>query len=115
MAKEINNKPEQMTEVEREESWWLLNHIAFAQLWLARHLTVALPRPWQRNLPAMKKRLISPTLVQRDFARIIRQLGTPAQPPKPRNISSGRVLGVKLPKRARQPVVVKRKLRPSAA
>lgn len=101
--------------VEREESWWLLNHIAFAQLWLARHLTVALPRPWQRNLPAMKKRLISPTLVQRDFARIIRRLGTPAQPPKPRNISPGRVLGVKLPKRARQPVVVKRKLRPSAA
>ena len=104
----------QTPDVEREETWWYLTHLAFAQLWLARHLTDALPRPWERSLPAMKKRLISPTLVQRGFARIIRQLGTPAQPPKPRNISSGRVLGVKLPKRPRQPVIVKRKLRPTA-
>ena len=102
----------QTPDVEREEKWWHLNHIVFAQLWLARHLTVALPRPWERHLPAMKNRLISPPLVQRDFARIIRQLGTPAQPPKPRNISSGRVSGFKLPKRPRQPVVVKRKLTP---
>ena len=101
--------------VEREEKWWYLNHFAFAQLWLARHLTVALPRPWERQLPAMKNRLISPTLVQRDFARIIRQLGTPAAAPKPRNISSGRAPGVKLPKRPRQPVVVKRNLRATAA
>jgi hypothetical protein len=105
----------QTPEVEREEKWWQLIHLAFAQLWLARHLTVALPRPWERNLPAMKNRLISPTLVQRGFARIIRQLGTPAQPPKPRNISSGRALGVKLPQRPHQPVVVKRKLRATAA
>lgn len=104
----------QTPEVEREEKWWHLNHIAFAQLWLARHLTVALPRPWERHLPAMKNWLISPTLVQRDFARIIRQLGTPAAAPKPRNISSGRAPGVKLPKRPPQPVVVKGKLRATA-
>jgi hypothetical protein len=103
----------QTPEVEREETWWYLNHLACAQLWLARHLTVALPRPWERSLATIKKQLVSPTLVQRDFARIIRQLGTPAQPPKPRNISAGRPLGVKLPKRAHQPVVVKRKLRPT--
>ena len=105
----------QTPEVEREEKWWQLNHIAYAQLWLARHLTEALPRPWERNLRAMKQRLISPTLAQRGFARIIRQLGTPAQPPKPRNNSSGRALGVKLPKRPRQPVIVKSKLKPAAA
>ncbi len=105
----------QTPQVEREEKWWVLNHLAFAQLWLARHLTLALPRPWERSLPAMKNRLISPTLVQRDFARIIRQLGTPARAPKPRNISSGRALGVKLSKRPRQPVVVKRKLRATVA
>jgi hypothetical protein len=101
--------------VEREEKWWQLNHLAFAQLWLTRHLTVALPRPWERNLPAMKNRLISPTLVQRGFARIIRQLGTPAQVPKPRNISSGRAVGVKLSKRPPQPVAVKGNLRASPA
>ena len=105
----------QTPEVEREEKWWYLSHLAFAQLWLARHLTAALPHPWERNLPAMKKRLNSPTLVQRGFARIIRQLGTPAKPPKPRNISPGRALGFKLPKRPRQPVVVKGKLRAKPA
>jgi hypothetical protein len=48
----------------REEKWWQLVHLA-----------------WERNLPAMKKRLMSPTLVQRDFGRIIRRIGTPALVP----------------------------------
>ncbi|MCB9419083.1 MAG: hypothetical protein H6667_04730 [Ardenticatenaceae bacterium] len=60
-----------------------------------------------RNLPAMKNRLLSPTLVQRDFGRIIRQIGTPAQPPKPRFISSGRPKGMKLPPRPHRKVVIK--------
>lgn len=93
--------------VAREETWWQLVHISYAQLWLARHLTTLLPRPWERNLPAIRQRLISPSLVQRDFGRIIRQLGTPAQPPKPRGYSPGRRQGLKLPKRPRQKVVVK--------
>jgi hypothetical protein len=97
----------QTPEVKREENWWRLVHIAYAQLWMARHVADALPRPWERLLPAMKQRLISPTLVQRDFARIIRQLGTPAHLPKPRGISPGRRKGMKLPKRPRQKVVVK--------
>jgi hypothetical protein len=91
----------------REEAWWQLVHLAYAQLWLARHVAGCLPRPWERNLPAMKQRLISPTLVQRDFGRIIRQIGTPAQPPKPRFISPGRPKGMKLPPRPRQKVIVK--------
>ncbi len=99
----------QTPEVLREENWWRLVHIAYAQLWMARHVVDALPRPWERNLPAMKQRIISPTLVQRDFARIIRQLGTPAKPPKPRGISPGRRKGMKLPQRPRQKVVVKGK------
>ncbi|MCP4064059.1 MAG: transposase, partial [Gammaproteobacteria bacterium] len=97
----------QTPDVQREENWWQLVHIAYAQLWMARHVADALPRPWERNLPAMKQPLISPTLVQRDFPRIIRQLGTPAKPPKPRGISPGRRKGMKLPKRPRQKVVVK--------
>lgn len=97
----------QTPKVACEENWFQLAHIAYAQLWMARHLVDALPRPWERNLPAMRQPRISPTLVQRDFARIIRQLGTPAQPPKPRGISSGRRKGLKLPKRLRQKVVVK--------
>lgn len=97
----------QTPEVEREEKWWQLAHLAYGQLWMARHVAEALPRPWERNLPTMKQRRISPTLVQRDFARIIRQLGTPARPPKPRGISPGRRRGAKLPKRPRRRVVVK--------
>jgi hypothetical protein len=91
----------------REEKWWQLAHLAYAQLWMARHVACSLPRPWERNLPAMKKRLMSPTLVQRDFGRIIRQIGTPAKPPKPRGISPGRRKGTKLPPRPRRKVVVK--------
>lgn len=105
----------QTPEVTREEKWWQLTHIAYAQLWLARHVAHATPRPWERNLPAIKHRQISPTLVQRDFARIIRQLGTPAQPPKPRGISPGRLPGTHLTPRLRQNVVVKGVSPPSTA
>ena len=97
----------QTPEVAREETWWQLVHIAYAQLWMSRHLAFSLPRPWERNLPVMRQRLISPSLVQRDFARIIRQLGTPAQPPKHRGYSPGRRPGTQFPKRPRQKVVVK--------
>lgn len=97
----------QTPEVKREENWWQLVHIAYAQLWMARHVVDALPRPWERNLPTVKQHLISPTLAQRGFAKIIRQFGTPAQPPKPRGISPGRRKGTKLPKRPRLKVVVK--------
>jgi hypothetical protein len=91
----------------REEKWWQLVHLAYAQLWMARHVACSLPRPWERNLPAMKKGMMSPTLVQRDFGRIIRQIGTPAKPPKPRYISPGRRKGTKLTPRPRRKVVVK--------
>jgi hypothetical protein len=97
----------QTPDLQPEENWWRLVHIAYAQLWMARHVAEALPRPWERNLPVMRQRRLSPTLVQRDFERIIRQLGTPAKPPKLRCISPGRRKGTQLDKRPRQPVVVK--------
>jgi len=92
---------------DREEKWWQLVHLAYAQLWMARHVAHGLPRPWERSLPTLRSRRISPTLVQRDFARIIRQLGTPAQPPKRRGYSPGRRQGTKLTPRPRLKVVVK--------
>jgi hypothetical protein len=105
----------QTPQVEREETWWHLVHLAYAQLWMARHVADRLPRPWERNLPVIQARQISPTLVQRDFARLIRQLGTPAQPPKPRGISPGRPKGTILPKRPRHKVVVKHRRAAQAA
>jgi hypothetical protein len=97
----------QTPDAEREERWWQLAHLAYAQLWLAREVAQALPRPWERNLRSMQSRMISPSLVQRDFARIIRQIGTPAKAPKVRGISQGRQLGVRLRPRPRQKVVLK--------
>jgi hypothetical protein len=97
----------QTPETPREEAWWQLVHIAYAQLWMARHLAGHLPRPWERYLPRMRSQRSSPTLVQRDFGRIIRQLGTPAKPPKHRGNSKGRPQGFKLPPRTRHKVVVK--------
>jgi hypothetical protein len=97
----------QTPETVREEKWWQLVHIAYAQLWMAREVASLLPRPWERSLPTMQTRRIAPTAVQRDFARIIRQLGTPAQPPKRRGNSQGRRKGCKLKPRTRHKVVVK--------
>ena len=91
----------------REEKWWQLVHLAYAQLRMARHVVGRLLRHWERNLPAMKRGVMSPTLVQRDFGRIIRQIGTPAKPPKPRFISPGRRKGTNLPPRPRRKVIVK--------
>ena len=97
----------QTPETEREERWWIIVHLAYAMLWMARHLAQHLPRPWERYADAAQRREISPTLVQRDFARLIRQIGTPAQPPKPRGKSPGRSPGTKLPPRLRPKVVFK--------
>ena len=91
----------------REENWWQLVHLAYAQLWMARHVAHNLPRPWERNLPSMKTCRTSPSLVQRNFGRIVRQIGTPAKPPKPRGNSPGRRKGTKLTPRPRQKVLVK--------
>jgi hypothetical protein len=101
----------QTPETVREEAWWQLVHIAYAQLWMARKLASLLPRPWERSLPLMHRQRISPTAVQRDFARIIRQLGTPAQPPKRRGNAQGRPKGFKLKPRTRHKVVVKGRLK----
>jgi hypothetical protein len=97
----------QTPDAEREEMWWQLGHIAYAQLWMARHVARSFPHPWERYLPTMQDRRMSPTLVQRDFGRVIRQIGTPAQPPKRRGNSPERRKGAKLRPRLRHRVVVK--------
>lgn len=92
---------------EHEESWWSLTHLAYLQLWVARPYAESQPRPWERALPATKTQTLSPTQVQRNFARIIRQFGTPALEPKRRGNSPGRRKGTVSPRRPRLPVVYK--------
>jgi hypothetical protein len=97
----------QTPDTQHEERWWLLAHLAYLQLWVAREEAGSLPRPWERSLPEMRDPLPSPALVQRDFGRIIRQFGTPAQLPKRRGNSHGRPKGTVFARRERSAVIYK--------
>ena len=99
----------QTPDVEHEENWMWIVALADTQLWLARNVAESLPRPWERYLPEAESKTASPSTVQRDWGRIIRQIGTPAQPPKPRGKSPGRAKGEQPPPRKRHPVIKKGK------
>jgi hypothetical protein len=98
----------QTPDVDHEQRWWRLVHLAYLQLWVAREVAQRWPRPWERSLFTMQPTApVTPALVQRDFARIIREFGTPAAPSKPRGYASGRAPGTPGPVRERHPVVKK--------
>jgi len=99
----------QTPDVRHEEAWWEIVMIAYAQLYLAHSLANSLPNPWERYLTSFKAfcAIKQPTQVQKDFERIIRWIGTPAQPPKPRQKAPGRQLGDIQVKRIRHPIVKK--------
>jgi len=105
----------QTPDVEREENWWQIAQLAYLQLWMARSLAQNLPKPWQRYLPNQNPERATPSATQRDFVRIIRQIGTPAQAPKPRGKSPGRAKGQRLTPRLRQPVIKKGSKKPDQA
>jgi len=92
-----------------EENWWRLVVLAYLQLWAAKGLVSQLPRPWERYLPSILNKLITPAAAQRDMSRIIRQIGTPSPAPKPRGKSPGRPKGLLLTPRKRLAVVKKAK------
>jgi len=77
----------QTPETEHEEHWWQIVLLAYLQLWVAREHASCLPRPWEKSLPQIKEKHLSPTMVQRSFGGIMRQFGTPSKSPKPRNKS----------------------------
>lgn len=105
----------QTSDDEHAENWMYIVALAKVQLWLARDLAQSLPRPWERHLPEMERETPGPSFVQRDFGRIMRQIGTPAQPPKPRGNSPGRAEGEKQPPRKRHPVIKKSEKAPQPA
>jgi len=97
----------QTPDAQHEENWWRLVALAYLQLWAARDLVSQLPRPWERYLPSVVNKLITPAAVLRDMGRIIRQIGTPSPAPKARGKSPGRAKGMLLTPRKRHPVVKK--------
>lgn len=101
----------QTPEVAHEEHWWQLVHLAYLQLWVAKEYASYLPRPWERYLPQRKEKTLSPTMVQRSFPRIIRQLGTPARLPQGRGYSPGTPQGMLLASRKDRGVRFKHRIR----
>lgn len=92
-----------------EANWWLLVALAYLQLWAAKDLVTQLPHPWERYLPSVVTKVITPAAAQRDMSRIIRQIGITAPAPKPRGKSPGRPKGTVLIPRKRLAVVKKAK------
>jgi hypothetical protein len=97
----------QTPDLQHEENWWTLAHLAYLQLWAARSYARNKPRPWERSQPSAKTLSLSPTRLQRDFGRIIHQIGTSASMPKRRGYSPGRRQGTVLAHRPRLPPVFK--------
>ena len=113
----------QSMDIDHEEAWWQFIIISYAQLYLSRNIAERHPKPWEKYLPTFNnfenKNLpediqnqednTSPTQVQNDMARIIRGIGTPAQPPKPRKKAIGRRRGEKQIRRIRHAIINKGK------
>lgn len=97
----------QTPEVEHEENWIRLVLLAYLELWAVRELARHLPRPWERYLEPNNDTIVTPSVVQRDFQRIISEIGTPARSPKTRGNSIGRVQGQAQTQRTKHPVVKK--------
>ena len=94
-------------DVNHEENWFKLTLLAYVNLWSARNLAVVLPRPWENYLTENESVKVTPSLVQRDFYRIISQIGTITKFPKRRGYSSGRIKGYKKVPRSRHQVIKK--------
>jgi DDE superfamily endonuclease len=99
----------QTPEVEHEENWIRLVMLAYVQLWAAKQLSNYLPRPWERYQEQNNDKIVSPSTVQRDFQRIISEIGKPGNSPKATCNSAGRVRGQTQTKRVKHPVVKKSK------
>ncbi len=101
----------QTPDVDHADAWWQMVMLSYAQLFLGKSYAEKMPTPWEKYLPEYQNStpVITPTQVQRDFGRIIREFGTPAKPPKLRNKSKGRQKGELQNKRTRHPVVLKGK------
>jgi hypothetical protein len=99
----------QTPDSQHEENWWHITLLAYCQLYFAAPLACHLPRPWEAKSLSSSSSLLSPSTVQRDFVRIIKEIGSPAKSPKNRGISLGRLIGTKLLPRIPLKVVFKPK------
>lgn len=99
----------QTPDVRHEENWWWLCLVSYTMLYGARRLANQVKNKWEKKSTDDGKipKLLSPTEVQRDYERIILEIGTPACVPKPRGKSFGRVVGTKVGNRKDHKIVKK--------
>jgi hypothetical protein len=67
---------------------------------LARSLVTGISRPWET-----RRSVVTLTQVRRAMPTMVRQLGTPAQPPHPRGKAPGRAKGFHPKPEAHHPVL----------
>ena len=96
----------QTPEVEHEENWWWLCMVSYLMLYMAKSLAEGLSYPWEKK-GVKKKEELTPSQVQREYERIIRQTGLESAFPKRRGKSSGRKKGQKTKGRSKHPVIKK--------
>lgn len=92
---------------EQSERWSDLMPLMSWQLWLAKDLVVENRLPWQAATPNL-----TPGRVAQSIFSLLVEIGTPAQPPKPRGKSPGWTKGNTRTKPPRYPTVKKRASRP---
>jgi hypothetical protein len=96
----------QTPDVLQEENWWWLCLIAYTMLYQSRDLANDLPYPWEKKRQSSTAEL-SPSRVQRDYERIIEEIGAMPSFPKTRGKSFGRKKGQIINKRPTRVVIKK--------
>lgn len=103
-------------ELVHEENWWQIVQLAYVQLYLSRDLCELIPNPWERYLPKFKQApnegmtdRIGPSCTQRNFAKVLEQIGTPAADVRKVKPGKGREQGETQVKRSDKPLLFKKK------
>jgi hypothetical protein len=99
----------QTCETTHEESWLWISVLAYTMLYQASSLAKPSRYPWEKRTVVVVQFKQTPTMVQRDFERIIQEIGTPACIPKPRGKSPGRRNGDNGKRREDRPLIRKSK------
>lgn len=97
----------QTCETRHEENWQWIGLLAYNMLYYARSLAKSTRYPWEKKKIQVLSSIERPSQVQRDYNRIISEIGTPAPVPKPRRKSPGRQLGHKIGERPDRPIIRK--------
>ncbi len=106
----------QTPELVHEENWWQIVQLAYVQLYLSRDLCELIPNPWERYLPKFKQATIEgmtdrigASCTQRNFAKVLEQIGTPAADVRKVKPGKGREPGETQVKRSDKPLLFKKK------